>query len=58
MGDCWAEPTLDELFDDVVVRLLMASDGVQEGVLRDLLADVGRRKGAGGTVLSCGCARA
>lgn len=58
MSECWAEPTLNELLDDAVIRLLMASDGVQEGALRELLAKVQRRKGSGGAILSCGCARA
>jgi hypothetical protein len=56
MSDCWAEPTLDELLGDSLVRLLMASDGVQESTLRELLGSVQRRQGAGAAIMPAGCA--
>jgi len=34
------EPSLDEIFGDLAVRQLMASDGVSEAALRTLLAKV------------------
>ncbi len=36
------EPSLDELFADLAVRQLMASDGVSEAALRALLGTVRR----------------
>ena len=35
-----AEPSVDELLADAPGRLLMASDGVRENTVRDLLARV------------------
>lgn len=40
MGDCCAEPTLDEILDDQAIRLLMERDHVQEGAVRELLGHV------------------
>jgi hypothetical protein len=34
---CCAEPSLDELFEDAVMRLLMRRDGVTESDIRALL---------------------
>ena len=34
---CYAEPSLDELFEDAVMRLLMRRDGVTESDIRALL---------------------
>ena len=45
---CSAEPGLDDLLGDPVMRLLMRRDGIEEGGLRRLLVEVGRRRGAGG----------
>lgn len=36
------EPSLDELFADLAIRQLMASDGVSEAALRALLGRVRR----------------
>jgi hypothetical protein len=36
------EPSLDELFSDLAIRQLMASDGVSEAALRALLGTVRR----------------
>jgi hypothetical protein len=40
------EPSLDELLGDPATRLLMRSDGVDEAMLRDLLAHLGARVAA------------
>jgi hypothetical protein len=37
---CCAEPSLDELFRDIAVQILMRRDGVTEGDIRALLRQV------------------
>lgn len=39
----YGEPTLDEVFNDPIVRLLMAFDGVEHETLRPMLANVAHK---------------
>jgi hypothetical protein len=51
LNQCCAEPSLDELFDDFAVQLLMRRDGVTESDVRALLCDLkGVRKAALGGI--------
>jgi hypothetical protein len=44
MGDhCWREPSLSQMLADPLTRILMQSDGVDLGDLRDLIAEVRQR---------------
>ena len=52
------EPNLDELLDDSAMRLLMASDKVDEAALRTLIGAVSRPRAAaprrcGETAMAC-----
>lgn len=43
---CCAEPSLDELFLDIAVQLLMRRDRVTESDIRALLGEMGEARGA------------
>ena len=45
-GAARREPSLDELLGDPAARLLMRRDGVDEAMLRELLARLGARRAA------------
>jgi hypothetical protein len=47
---CCNEPSLDELFGDFAIQLLMRRDGLTEGDIRELLCKVNRlrKKSVGG----------
>ena len=51
MSRFYYEPTLDELLADNAARLLMASDGVKEHAIRDLLARVTHARAGRRTVV-------
>jgi len=42
----WAEPSLNELFRDIAVQLLMRRDGVRESDIRALLGEVKQARAA------------
>jgi hypothetical protein len=46
---CCAEPSLDELFRDIAVQLLMRCDGVMESDIRALLGEVKQARAATST---------
>jgi hypothetical protein len=39
------EASINELLNDAIARLLMKQDGVEEAVLRQLMRDLGKKRG-------------